>query len=253
MLRISRLLGVGMVAVLACGSAIALPSGASAGQASACGGMPATITAQPGQPVVGTDRRDVIVGTSGDDVIRSGSGRDVICARGGSGRVLAGHGRDDVWGGAGADTIKVGDLADEVFGGRGADLIVGGRDWDHLWGGRGNDVIQGGEQSDRLYGDAGNDRLFGGPDFNVLSGGPGRDHLIGGDWLDWFRLTGDGDTVTGGAPQDKDRVSYRHPSSPAPGPVTVDLAAGVGGVTGDSTVDPSPASPRFAAQPSPTC
>ena len=101
------------------------PSAATATATPTCLGLPATIVAVPGQPVVGTPYDDVIVGTAGPDVIRGGSGDDVICGRAGGDDLRGNRGRDRIRGGAGADRIRGGLGVDDCRGGRGVDTLRG--------------------------------------------------------------------------------------------------------------------------------
>jgi Ca2+-binding RTX toxin-like protein len=89
-----------------------------------CAGLVAT--------VVGTDRRDrllgtagddVIAGLDGDDVIRGGAGHDVICGGPGGDRLVGADGDDDLRGGHGADHVSGNGGADRVAGGAGNDDI----------------------------------------------------------------------------------------------------------------------------------
>jgi Ca2+-binding RTX toxin-like protein len=109
------------------------------GEIPVCGGQPATC--------VGTEGRDLILGTEEDDVIVAGGGNDVV----------HGDAEDDiVCGGPGNDSL---------MGARGADRLFGGPGNDWLFGAKGNDELNGGE------GD--NDVLWGGPGVDNLNGGPG--------------------------------------------------------------------------------
>jgi hypothetical protein len=61
--------------------------------------------------------------------------------------------------------------------------------------------------------------------------------LDGGYGSDTFALTGDGDTALGDEPADGDHAAYGGFAGALGLPLTVDLAANVGGVTGSTTVD----------------
>lgn len=102
--------------------------------------------------------------------------------------------------------------------------------------GDGNDIVQGhgvlngGAGSDGLAGSPLSDSLNGGPDADVLRGGDGNDILSGdGSGLGGERLVtvGSNDVLDGGAGNDAASYAQR------PGPVTVDLAAGLGGGLGE--------------------
>lgn len=101
-----------------------------------CGGLVPTIG--------GKDIDDVIVGTSG---------ADVIVAFGGDDTVFAGAGSDFVCGGGGDDTLHGEENGDALFG-------------------------QGGD--DTLFGDDGNDVVKGGPGDDTLSGGTGTKDVCNG-------------------------------------------------------------------------
>lgn len=108
----------------------------SAGAAVAmCAGLEATI--------VGTDRRDVIMGTPGDDVIWAGAGNDIVNGRGGDDIICGGPGRDKLIGARGNDVLIGGEGADRLRGGGGDDLLDGGTFRDRLAGGAGDDVCVG--------------------------------------------------------------------------------------------------------------
>lgn len=84
-----------------------------------CLGRPATHVVPPGsRSFEGTDRADVIVGSSGDDIILALEGNDRVCARSGDDIVFGNEGNDLLDGGAGGDAF---------VGGPGADLLDGGR------------------------------------------------------------------------------------------------------------------------------
>jgi RTX calcium-binding nonapeptide repeat (4 copies) len=96
------------------------------GPSSSCKGERASIVAEAGSPTTGTRGRDVIVGTAGDDRIRSGAGRDLVCGRKGKDRVGSAQGSDRLEGGAGKDRLRAGRGADRLDGGRGRDRCRGG-------------------------------------------------------------------------------------------------------------------------------
>jgi hypothetical protein len=77
---------------------------------------------------------ELIVGSTGDDVLVGTGGWDIIV------------------GGRGNDTLN---------GGGGLDYICGGRGWDVLRGGEGDDFLYGGVGRDKLYGDEEDQQLWG--------------------------------------------------------------------------------------------
>jgi Ca2+-binding RTX toxin-like protein len=110
--------------------------------------------------------------------------------------------------------------ADAIRGTAGDDVIValGGAD-----------VISGRGGDDRICGGNGNDRIVAGPGgFDVLFGEAGNDELLGGGGFDVL-LAGAGNDLVDGGRGSFDIVSVFF----APGPTTVDLAAGTS--TGEGT------------------
>lgn len=95
--------------------------------------------------------RNVIIGTSGDDVLRGTNGRDIIKGRGGDdiikgkggGDILIGGSGDDIiYGQKGRDVIKGNSGDDDLYGNKAKDILVGGTDADDLWGGSGPDIFR---------------------------------------------------------------------------------------------------------------
>lgn len=91
--------------------------------------------------ISGTPGRDVILGSSSDDVVDGGGGADLICG---------GRGDDVIDGGGGADRVLAGAGDDLVRGGAGDDTLLGGTGDDHLIGGAGTDRLDGGRGDDHL-------------------------------------------------------------------------------------------------------
>lgn len=77
------------------------------------------------EQVRGTDRRDVIIGNGGDNLLDGGGLDDVIHGGGGNDRILGGSGYDELFGEAGADVVKGGSSSDALVGGAGADSLDG--------------------------------------------------------------------------------------------------------------------------------
>ena len=111
-----------------------------------CNGLEATI--------IGTEGRDNLRGTPGDDVIVGLGGPDRIVGLGGNDTICGGEGRDRIRGNNGKDTI---------FGEGGRDRIHGGGGADTIRGMGGNDRLDGGNGDDWIRGNRGNDFLVGGP------------------------------------------------------------------------------------------
>ncbi len=99
--------------------------------------MDATVVLANGdQP---TEGDDVIVGTSGRDIINAGGGNDIVCGLGDDDSIFGGAGNDLLVGGPGRDIIA-GSLGDDTLhGGRGRDLLIGGPGLDIIKAGRGGD------------------------------------------------------------------------------------------------------------------
>ena len=148
--------------------------------------------------IVGTNGRDRLRGTPRADVIVAKGGNDRISGRGGNDRICAGGGRDRVAAGGGADRVAAGSGRDVVLGGGGGDRIF----------------LEGGAE------EAG----FGGGGNDVIDLGPGIFQFGAGQ-------TGD-DTIIGFEPEAGPSLDFTGYFD-APGPVTVDLAAGT--ATGDGT------------------
>ncbi len=140
-----------------------------------------------------------IRGTSGDDVLIGTSGPDVICAGAGDDRV-EGRGGDDVIYGGDGDDVLVGESGDDrIFGGPGADHLEGTLGDDVLGGGPGDDTLLGAQGEDRLWGDLGDDLIEGGRDRDEANGGEGDDIVRGGETISGrYRPTDDGDVLGGG-------------------------------------------------------
>ena len=109
------------------------------------------------------DEPSVPCGTDGSDQ------RETLFGTGGNDRCVANGGDDDLEGAGGDDVLLGGGGDDRLFGRFGADVLDGGAGNDELEGGRGRDTLRGG---------AGNDQLNGGFDPDRLQGGPGADRLI---------------------------------------------------------------------------
>jgi Ca2+-binding RTX toxin-like protein len=143
--------------------------------------------------VQGTDRADLLIGTTWSDDISGEAGDDNIDGRQGNDVISGGSGDDHILGGSGHDTI---------FGGAGNDILLGQEGNDHLFGNSGDDKLFGGAGEDLLVGGQGADMLDGGVGADFLEGGDGDDLLDGGAGDDVL-LDGAGiDTVFGGAGND---------------------------------------------------
>jgi uncharacterized repeat protein (TIGR01451 family) len=110
------------------------------GAGAACGGRPATIVdTQGNDPVLGTPGNDVIKTGRRDDEIRARGGNDIVCSGLGGDLAIGGGGNDELRGGGGADVLRGRSGDDELFGGRRRDRLNGGADTDACDGGPGRD------------------------------------------------------------------------------------------------------------------
>lgn len=143
-----------------------------------------------GLPIFGTENRDVINGTNGNDLIFAFEGNDVVNSSNGDDCVVGGSGNDIIHGSNGNDVLIGAEGNDKINGDNGDDLILGGAGNDTIWGTNGNDTIFGGEGnddidanngSDVVKGEGGNDKIFGGNGNDDIDGGEGNDTLRGGN------------------------------------------------------------------------
>ena len=182
--HVERTLWVMMMVVGLIVGGFFLASAGNAGAQASCFGAAPTLFAQPGQVLVGTSGPDVIWGSTGADIIRGGGGNDKICARGGADDVDGGSGNDQIDLGPGRDVGRGGSGNDVVNGKKGRDVISGNAGADTLSGGSGGDEVRGGKGNDVLHGDGGADVLLGNSSSDSLSGGKGRDGCAGGSGAD---------------------------------------------------------------------
>jgi Ca2+-binding RTX toxin-like protein len=121
--------------------------------------------------ITGTERRDVLRGTQGDDRIVALGGNDIVQAGNGNDQALGGDGKDFILGGSGNDDLSGGNGRDDLQGNSGNDILWGGADRDNLLGGIGNDLLFGGTEGDTLSGGQGRDGF-------VFSHGDGKDTIL---------------------------------------------------------------------------
>ena len=116
------------------------------------------VTVEPDSiQTIKTNRKDVLDGGNGSDVIEGGFGKDTLN------------------GGAGNDTLDGGFGRDLLNGDDGNDFLIGGFGRDTLNGGAGDDILEGGFAPDNLDGGTGDDTLIGGRGRDILTGGAGMD------------------------------------------------------------------------------
>ncbi len=142
--------------------------------------------------IKGNGGDDCLVGGDGDDHINGGTGNDVLI--GGEGNDdLDGHfGNDLIYGGNGNDLLKGKQGQDVFYAGEGDDKVRAGSGEDLIFGGPGNDQLEGGGDDDLIFGEAGNDMIKGDSGDDVIEGGQGDDDMNGNSGDD--HLTGDADT-----------------------------------------------------------
>ena len=153
-------------------------------------------------PGGGSGGQNVIVGTSGDDVLNGTASADIICALGGKDVVEGLAGDDQIFGDGGEDLLSGGDDDDLIFGDDGKDAISGDAGDDALDGGGQNDDIRGNQGNDVLWGRNGQDQLRGGGGNDVVLGGANKDVLAGFTGHDRLRGGGDDDILRGKAGND---------------------------------------------------
>ena len=111
-------------------------------------------------------------------IILGGSGNDLIRGTTRSDFVMAGNGNDTVYGGGEDDAIYGGGGEDLLYGDAGRDKIYGDTSNDRIFGGTGNDTIKGGQGRDRIYGQDGNDKLYDNDTaIDIIDGGAGTDGI----------------------------------------------------------------------------
>lgn len=164
--------------------------------------------------LIGNDGNDTLNGGAGDDLIVSGT--EGSPDRTYPGLYVAdtdpNNDRDSVVGSFGNDTIRTGDDADTIIAGIGNDMVDAGNDDDLVNGGLDNDTLIGGEGNDTVNGDAGNDLIYGGTvtnsgptdliDADDLDDNNNRDSLLGAEGNDSIYGGDDADTMDGGIGND---------------------------------------------------
>ena len=166
--------------------------------------------------IFGTEKNDVLNGTSGNDDLRGDAGNDLLSGCNGNDRLQGEDGNDRLFGGRGDDILSGGKGEDSLWGGQGNDIAFGGDGKDRLWGESGDDILIGDDGDDLIYGGAGNDYLLGGSGRDslwgdagrdILNGGGGDDLLFGGAGSDSILGGGGDDIIFGGAGADQFRFS----------------------------------------------
>lgn len=137
--------------------------------------------------LLGTSEDDQIQGQGGDDTLLGFQGNDTLFGNEDNNLLFGGQGDDYLFGGSGNDTL-FGELGNDVLdagegdnfilGNEGNDSINGGPGKDTIYGGQGSDTLVGGQGDDQLFGDRSNDILYTGNGFNTLTGGAGSDLFV---------------------------------------------------------------------------
>jgi Ca2+-binding RTX toxin-like protein len=197
-------------------------------------------TRVPGEQIIGPAdgaRRDLLVGTAGDDAVDGREDDDEVHGGLGDDFVIGGSGNDQVFGEAGRDTLIGGSENDTMDGGADDDLLIGGFGVDTMAGGDGSDTISyqgefsnfainllvGQTSSDRnpansstpgsgiedtftsienVIGGEGNDTITGDAIGNTLSGRAGNDVISGGGGRDYMDGGDGNDTLRGDSGDD---------------------------------------------------
>ncbi len=156
-----------------------------------------------GKTIDGTAKKDLLLGTRGDDTLNGKAGKDDLYGRDGDDTLNGDEGHDRLYGENGNDTLNGGDGNDILEGGKGDDELYGNDGDDVLRGGSGNDTLEGNEGDDRLFGGAGNDTMSGGDGNDRLYGGSGADTLDGDDGADRLEGGEGNDILSGGRHDDR--------------------------------------------------
>ncbi len=123
-----------------------------------------------------------VLGATGDVVAQLGDGDDSFAMAFSDRRaiVIGGPGNEVIVTAEGDDFIDGGPGGDVIIAGGGNDIIVGGDDGDLLIGGDGDDALLGQGGNDTLRGENGRDLLAGGAGRDTFEGDAGEDLLIAG-------------------------------------------------------------------------
>ncbi len=114
-----------------------------------------------------------------------------------------GDGGDILIGGTGNDVLRGGDGRDSISGGEGDDLLEGGDADDDLYGDEGDDLLKGGDGSDDLEGGPGHDEMRGDRGDDEFKDTEGVNVALGGRGKDWIEVMGAGSYVSGGGGVDR--------------------------------------------------
>lgn len=84
------------------------------------------VTVTVGKNINGSNGKDTIPGTPGNDILNGGNGNDTLTGLAGDDLLLGSNGNDRLDGGAGTDLLIGGNGVDRLRGGSGNDFITGG-------------------------------------------------------------------------------------------------------------------------------
>ena len=98
--------------------------------------------------------------SSGNDVVKGGTGHETLLGLNGADIVSGYAGNDTVNGNGGNDLVNGHDGNDLVHGGQGDDVVSGDGSDDLLYGDLGNDALHGGQGNDQMTGGAGADKFY---------------------------------------------------------------------------------------------
>ncbi len=198
------------------------------------GGVAAGDTLSGIEAVIGSEGKDTLGGTVGDDWLDGAGGIDSIAGFAGNDTLVGGSGTNTILGGPGDDLIIGGIHTEYLDGGSGNDTIIASTGWDTMWGGTGNDlyevsslnqvvieVANAGDDTvtsnsswvmrpniewlillpaagDRYaIGNTGNDRIVGNDGANLLIGQAGDDTIWGGGGNDRMQGRAGNDLIFG--------------------------------------------------------
>ena len=110
---------------------LVIPAGSAVGGNGQCFGQEPDVVLQGGENYKGTNAPEVVVGSGGDNTIRTRGGNDSVCAGDGDDRVDGGAGNDEIFGHRGNDVLRGRPGEDELFGfsekGPENDFCLGGK------------------------------------------------------------------------------------------------------------------------------
>lgn len=151
-----------------------------------------------GNPIFGTQHKDILIGTAGNDLIFAFENDDIVKSGGGDDCIIGGSGNDALLSGVGNDVVFGNDGNDAIVAGSGNDLAIGGNGNDSIKGEDGNDTLSGDAGLDAITGGKGNDSITGGADKDALSGDNDNDQIQGNSGDDAINGGAGADTINGG-------------------------------------------------------